>query len=67
LGTDRGKILSFNVTRNPNAAWIVQQMREAWPYAPTHRFLLFDHDSTFAKDVLSAAKVMGSDGVFASF
>ena len=50
----------FNVTRNPNAAWIVQQIREAWPYAPTHRFLLFDHDSKFGKDVISAAKDMRS-------
>ena len=60
IGHDRRKILSFNVTRNPNAAWIVQQIREAWPYAPTHRFLLFDHDSKFGKDVISAAKDMGS-------
>jgi hypothetical protein len=60
IGHDRRKILSFNVTRNPNAAWIVQQMREAWPYAPTHRFLLFDHDSKFGKDVISGAKDMGS-------
>lgn len=29
---DRRKILRFNVTRNPSALWIVQQMREAWPY-----------------------------------
>ena len=32
IGHDRRKILRFNVTRNPNALWIVQQMREAWPY-----------------------------------
>jgi putative transposase len=60
IAHDRRKILSFNVTRNPNAAWIVQQIREAWPYAPTHRFLMFDHDSKFGKDVISAAKDMGS-------
>jgi hypothetical protein len=45
IGHDRRKILRLNVTRNPNALWIVQQMREAWPYAPAQRFLLFDHDS----------------------
>ena len=42
IGHDRREILGFNVTRNPNAVWIVQQMREAWPYAPAHRFLLFE-------------------------
>ena len=33
IAHDRCKILRFNVTRNPNAVWIVQQIREAWPYA----------------------------------
>jgi hypothetical protein len=37
IGHDRRKILHFNVARNPNALWVVQQMREAWPYAPAHR------------------------------
>jgi len=37
-GHDRRKILRFNVTRNPDAFWIVRQMREAWPYVPAHRF-----------------------------
>jgi putative transposase len=35
-------------------------MREAWPYAPAHRFLLFDHDSKFGSGVVSAVKEMGS-------
>ena len=60
MAHDRRKILCFNVTRNPNAPWIVQQLREAWPYAPAHGFLLFDHDSKFGCDVVSAVKEMGS-------
>jgi hypothetical protein len=52
---DRRKILRFNVTRNPSALWIVQQMREAWPYATARKFLLFDRDSKFGHEVLSAA------------
>jgi hypothetical protein len=31
---DRRKILRFNVTRDPNALWIMQQLLEAWPYPP---------------------------------
>src|SRR5215470_14307891 len=50
IGHDRRKILRYNVTRNPSALWIVQQMREAWPYAPAHRFLLFDRDAKFGSD-----------------
>jgi putative transposase len=60
IGHDRRKILGVNVTRNPNALWIVQQMREAWPYAPAPRFLLFDRDSKFGSDVVSAVRDMGS-------
>src|SRR5712692_8048334 len=53
IGHDRRKILHFNVTRNPSALWIVQQMREAWPYAAAQRFLLFDRDAKFGSDVKS--------------
>ena len=29
---DRRRILHFNVTRNPHALWVVQQLREVWAY-----------------------------------
>ena len=67
IGHDRRKILRFNVTRTPTALWIVQQMREAWPYATAHRFLLFDHDSKFGRDVVAAAKEMGCQPKRTSF
>jgi putative transposase len=67
IGHDRRKILHFNVTRNPNALWVVQQMREAWPYAPAHRFLLFDRDSKFGADVVSAVRDMGSQPTRTAF
>ena len=60
IGHDLRKILRFNVTCNPNALWIVQQMREAWPYAPAHRFLVFDRDSKFGSDVVWTVRDMGS-------
>jgi len=40
IGHDRRKILHFNVTRNPNALWVVQQVREAWAYKELYRILL---------------------------
>ena len=67
IGHDRRKILRFNVTRNPNALWIGQQLREAWPYSPAHRFLLFDHDSKFGIDVISAVKDLGSQAIRTAF
>src|SRR6516164_9187138 len=63
ISHERRKILHFNVTRNPATPWIVQQMREAWPYASTHRFLFFDHDSKFGRDVVSAVRGLGSQPV----
>jgi putative transposase len=64
---DRRKILHFNVTRNPHALWIVQQLREAWAYQQTHRFLLFDRDAKFDADVVSAVKEMGSEPTRTAF
>jgi putative transposase len=67
IGHDRRKILRFNVTSYPSALWIVQQMREAWPYAQAPRFLLFDHDAKFGNHVVCAAKDLGSRPVRTAF
>jgi putative transposase len=67
IGHDRCKILHFNVTRNPNAFWIVQQLREAWAYQRAHPFLLFDRDSKFGADVVSAVKDIGSQPMRTGF
>ena len=61
------KILHCNVTRNPSALWVVQQMREAWPYAQAQRFLLFDRDSELGNDVISAANNLGTEPVRTAF
>ena len=67
IGHDRRKILHFNVTRNPHALWIVQQLREAWAYQQPHRFLLFDRDAKFGADVFSAVREMGSEPARTAF
>jgi len=67
ISHDRRKILSCNVTRNPSALWIVQQMREAWPYAPAQKFLIFDRDGKFGNDVIRAAKTLGPEPVRTAF
>jgi transposase InsO family protein len=67
ISHDRRKILHCNVTRNPNALWVVQQLREAWAYQQPHRFLLFDRDTKFGADVISAVRDMGSQPTRAAF
>jgi putative transposase len=32
ISHDRRRILHFNITRHPTSSWIVQQLREAFPY-----------------------------------
>jgi hypothetical protein len=63
IGHDRRKILRFHITGNPTAPWIVQQMREASPYTSASKFLLFDHDAKFCREVVSAVREMGSEPV----
>src|SRR5580698_6489753 len=67
IGHDRRKILRFNVTRNPNALWVVQQLREAWAYKEPRRFLLFDRDAKFGADVVLAVRDMGSEPTRTAF
>jgi len=67
IAHERRKILAFNVTRYPSALWIVQQMREAWPYAQAHKFLLFDRDAKFGRDVIDAARTLASKPIRTHF
>jgi transposase InsO family protein len=50
-----------------HALWVVQQLREAWAYQQTHRFLLFDRDAKFDTDVVSAVRDMGSEPTRTAF
>jgi hypothetical protein len=47
IGHDRRRILHFNVTNHPTSMWIVPQLREAFPFEPTPRFLVFDRDAKY--------------------
>ena len=67
IGHDRRKIVHYNVTRNPNASWIVRQLCEAWGYEQPHRFIIFDRDAKFSADVISTVKQNGTEPVRAAF
>jgi len=47
----RRRILHCNVTAHPSAAWVMQQLRDAFPDAPSHRYLIFDNDAIFSTDL----------------
>ncbi|HEY6385290.1 MAG TPA: integrase core domain-containing protein [Candidatus Acidoferrum sp.] len=59
IAHDRRQILHINVTRHPSSAWIIQQLREAFPYSAASRFLIFDRDGKFGFEVPIAIRAIG--------
>ncbi|MHB8524933.1 MAG: hypothetical protein ACYDD2_02085 [Candidatus Acidiferrales bacterium] len=47
IAHDRRRILHFNVTRHPTSLWVVQQLREAFPFESAPRFLISDRDGKY--------------------
>ena len=58
ISHDRRRILHFNVSRHPTSSWIVQQLREAFPYDAVPAFLVFDHDAKYGFSTPAAIKSM---------
>jgi len=56
INHDRRCILHFNVTRHPTSTWIVQQLREAFPFESAPRFLIFDLDAKYGLEVPVAVR-----------
>jgi putative transposase len=63
----RREILHFNVTCHPSAAWIIQQLRESFPYQSAPRFLIFDRDAKYGLEVPIAVRSMAICPVRTSF
>jgi transposase InsO family protein len=63
----RRRVLHFNVTANPSARWVIQQLRETFPDEPTHRFLIYDNDSIFSPAVAHAIKSFEIDSKRTAF
>ena len=55
----RRRILHVNVMKHPTSAWIIQQLREAFPLEASHKYLIFDRDHKFGLEVIAAAKATG--------
>jgi putative transposase len=66
----RREIVHWSVTESPTPPWVVQQLREAFPFDETGhgvRYLLFDRDSSFSTDVVTAATSMALKPVQTSY
>jgi putative transposase len=56
----RRHIVHFNATFPPTSAWVMQQLREAFPYDTSPRYLIFDRDSIFSPAVVECIKALGT-------
>ena len=67
IAHDRRRVLHFNVTRHPTSAWIVQQLREAFPYDSAPKYLIFDRGANFNQEVIDTVKNFGTQPKRTSF
>ena len=67
IGHARRRILHFNVMSHPTAGWIIQQLRDAFPYQSAPRFLIFDRDAKHGFEVPIAVRSMALRPVRTSF
>ena len=64
------RIVHSSVTQSPTALWVVQQLREAFPFDAAARYLkylLFDRDSIFSAAVVAAVTSMGLEPARTSY
>ena len=67
ISHDRRRILHFNVTGHPTSHWLVQQLREAFPYDLAPRYLILDRDRKYGLEVFAAIQSLQSSAVRTSF
>ena len=67
ISHDRRRILHFNVTKHPTSSWIIQQLREAFPFESASKFLIFDRDAKYGLEVPVAVRCLKINPVRTSF
>ena len=63
----RRHIVHFNATFNPTASWVMQQLREAFPYDTALRYLIFDRDAIFSPAVVKCVRSFGIEPIRISY
>jgi len=59
IAHDRRRILHFNGTKHPTGTWVIQQLREAFPYDAAPGYLIFDRGAQFNAEVIQVVKSFG--------
>src|SRR5258708_17694391 len=63
LAHDRRRVLHFNVTEHPTAAWTAQQIVDAFPDNAAPSYLLRDRDKIYGHSFRQTVKAMGIDEI----
>jgi transposase InsO family protein len=63
----RRRIPHLNVTKHPTSLWVVQQLREAFPFDSAPRFLILDRDGKYGAEVPAAVRSLKISPVRTSF
>ena len=58
LSLDRRRIVHFNVTSNPTAAWTALQMIQAFPFDSAPQYLIRDRDGIYGQTVVDTLKTL---------
>jgi putative transposase len=66
LAHDRRRILHFNVTAHPTAAWTAQQIIEAFPFDTAPKYLLRDRDRIYGYEFRKQLEVMDIEEVLSA-
>ena len=53
------RLIHYNVTAHPSAAWTLQQLREAVGYEERYKFLIHDRDCIFASQLDESIRALG--------
>ena len=59
LSLDRRRIIHFNVTDSPTAAWTSRQLVQAFPFDTAPRFIIRDRDSIYGEEVVETLTILG--------
>jgi transposase InsO family protein len=63
LAHDRRRVIHFNITEHPTAAWSAQQIIEAFPEDGVPRFLVRDRDGIYGESFRSRVAGMGIEEI----
>ena len=63
LSHERRRVIHFNITEHPTAAWTAQQMIEAFPEDQAPRYLVRDQDGIYGEYFQNRVQGMGMQEV----